>query len=209
MFELLVVLLVLAAAGGGFAYALASRSKAGYRASNQLVPGVPTRAPASWAGSHRPEAKLHRRLRDALAALRANQRFDDDGSLLDLRVDIEQQAVAIDERLLAVAALPDSVRQAPLMRLHGEVTLVEQAVADLVTKASVAGRAELEATLERMRERIALVDEARATLDAQQLDLHAPLPDPAASPTPPAEEPAPQEQPEPGSGEQAGGPTTA
>lgn len=205
MFELLAIVLLLAAGGAGFAYLLASRAKAGYRASNQLVPGVPSRAPASWAGSHKPEAKLHRRLRDALAALRANQQFDDDGGLLDLRVEIEQQAMAIDERLIAVAALPESVRNTPLMRLQGEVTLVEQAVADLVTKASVAGRAEMEATLTRMRERIALVDEARASLDAQHLDLHAPLPDlPAPDP-----EPTEVERPADGPGEQPGGSTAS
>lgn len=205
MFELLAIVLLLAAGGAGFAYLLASRAKAGYRASNQLVPGVPSRAPASWAGSHKPEAKLHRRLRDALAALRANQQFDDDGGLLDLRAEIEQQAMAIDERLIAVAALPESVRNTPLMRLQGEVTLVEQAVADLVTKASVAGRAEMEATLTRMRERIALVDEARASLDAQHLDLHAPLPDlPAPDP-----EPTEVERPADGPGEQPGGSTAS
>ena len=43
---------------------------------NQLMPGHPTRAPSSWAVSHDPEARLHRRLRDAMAALHAVDAMD-------------------------------------------------------------------------------------------------------------------------------------
>src|ERR1700744_4875451 len=38
---------------------------------NQLIPGRPTRAPKAWAVAHDPEARLHRRLRDAMTALHA------------------------------------------------------------------------------------------------------------------------------------------
>ncbi len=36
------------------------------RAQGQIVPGAASTAPASWAGAHTPEAKLHRRLGDAV-----------------------------------------------------------------------------------------------------------------------------------------------
>ena len=72
---------------------VALRNKAAFERSNELIPGVRSVAPTSWAGSHEPEARLHRRLIQALDALRANQAFDHDGSLLDLRVELEQQAV--------------------------------------------------------------------------------------------------------------------
>lgn len=78
---------ILSAAAYGI-YLATQRVKADQIRDAALIPGVPTNAPASWAGSHDPEARMHRRLRDALAALRANRDFDDDGALLPLRVDL-------------------------------------------------------------------------------------------------------------------------
>src|ERR1700722_14028075 len=71
---------------------------------NQLIPGRPTHAPRSWAVSHDPEARLHRRLRDAMAALRAADSLDA-GSALLLRADLEQTALDLDNHLVAVAQL--------------------------------------------------------------------------------------------------------
>ena len=183
----------------GGAVLLAVRSKSAYEQANQLVPGRPSAAPASWAGSHDPAARLHRRLRDALAALRANQAFDDDGSLLDLRVELEHQAEVIDERLVAADSLAPGVRERPLEDLAGDVALLEQAVADLVTLSASAGRPALEEVVARVTERVRLVGEAHRALDDQQLQVGrtegaAPMPEVGAA-GPAADEPPADEAP--------------
>ena len=99
---------------------------------NVVVPGTGTKAPAEWAGAHTPEARLHRRLRDAVAAVRANPAMED-AFMMDARVALEQQALAVDERLIAVAALPERVRAEPLASVGAAVDALETAVAAVVT----------------------------------------------------------------------------
>ena len=206
---LLLAAVVVVAAGAVGAFALASRSKKSFAEANQVIPGRPTRAPASWAGSHDPEAVLHRRLRDAMAALRANRAFDDDGALLDVRVELEEQAVALDDELVAVAALPRLHRHEPLARVTEAVNTIETAVAELASRPAVDARPRLEEVLNRIRERATLVDEIRAELD-QLPDAAAPADSagPAAPAAPSATDAAVAEglsQPPP-SGPQAGHP---
>jgi hypothetical protein len=99
---------------------------------NEVVPGTASKAPAEWAGAHTPEARLHRRLRDAVEALRANPTMED-AFMMDARVSLEQQALAVDERLIAVAALPERVRAEPLASVAAAVDALESAVAAVVT----------------------------------------------------------------------------
>lgn len=162
---LLLIVLAAAAAVIGVVV-LAQRNQASFERANQLLPGVATSAPASWAGSHEPEARLHRRLRDAMAALRANQAFDDDGRLLDLRVDLEQNAIALDEQLVGVAALPVHLRGSSLEKLAGAVETIELAVADLAGSSSREIGERLDLVLADVRQRTGLVAQARAALDA-------------------------------------------
>jgi hypothetical protein len=122
-----VLLLVLAGAG---AAAVVSGQRARFHKANQVVPGLPSRAPAAWAGAHTTEAKLHRRLRDAIAAMRANPAVKD-GWAIDSRVALEHHALAVDDRLVAVAALPEPVRAQPLAAVADAVAAVEAAVASL------------------------------------------------------------------------------
>ena len=178
---------------------------------NQVVPGHATRAPESWAGSHEPEAVLHRRVRDAMVALRSNQTFDDDGGLLDLRVELEVQAVALDDRLVSVAALPRLHRGGPLADATQAVDLIETAVAELTTRSAKDAEPALRAVLDRIRERNGLLGEIQAELDrlpdhqvatepgaAQAPAAGQTGPVPPGSPGPPATQPAPGET-QPGS----------
>lgn len=202
MLIILVVLLVLVAAGVAGAVVLAGKSKKEYKDANQVVPGAPTSAPSSWAGSHDAEAKLHRRLRDAMKALRANQSFDDDGGLLDLRVDLEQQALALDERLVAVAALPEANKGQALFDIESAVTMIEKAVASLASRSVAEVRPVVEQAVDRVEERTSMLEQVRAQLEA--LPSTGPAPElrivrddgaqaaPAARP--PAEPPAPVPQ---------------
>lgn len=160
--------LMVAAAMAGVAIAgvIALRNMRAFERDSQLVAGVASSAPTAWAGSQDLEARLHRRLRDALLALDANQAFDDDGGLLDLRVELQQQAMVLDEQLVATAALPAHLRTDPLEQLTGAVGVIEQAVADLATSSAHDAAARVSAALEDVRSRTGLVAQARAALDS-------------------------------------------
>ncbi len=182
LFGLVVVAAVAAVVVSGI---VALRNKSSFEADSQLAPGVTTSAPTSWAGSHTPEALLHRRLRDALSALEANQAFDDDGGMLDVRVELRQQAAALDEQLVATAAIAPPLREGPLAQISGAVQSVEQAVADLAGASSADAAGRLTALLADIRSRTGLVAQARAALDAM---------DPVAQPAPVEQLPAQQPQ---------------
>jgi hypothetical protein len=182
----LLVLLAVAAVAGAvlFAVALARRSKTHYDAGNVTVPGRSGAVPDSWGGSHDPEAVLHRRLVAAMDALRANQAFDDDGGLLDLRVELEQQALALDQRLVAIAPLATGRKVEPLGAAEADVDRIETAVADLATRSAADARPSLDAATARLKERTDLIGDAMAELDASGAA-------PASSATPPAGTTAP------------------
>lgn len=168
---LIIAVIVVAAAGVAGAIALATSSKKEFMAANQVVEGRPSRAPASWAGSHEPAARLHRRLRDSMRALAANESFDHDGSLLDLRVELEQQAVTLDDRLVAVGALPPELQKEALAEATAAVEAVEVTVARLASAGLHEAQPMLERALHRVRERSDLIEQVRAELD--QLDAEA------------------------------------
>jgi hypothetical protein len=127
-----VVVLLLVVVSAAVAAAVVVRTqKRKFAEANVILPGTGTKAPAEWAGAHTPEARLHRRLRDAVAAVRANPAMED-AFLMDSRVTLEQQALAVDERLIAVAALPERVRTEPMASVAAAVDAVEAAVAALV-----------------------------------------------------------------------------
>ena len=158
MGALIVIALVAVARGrcpGGRRPATVKRQQGRFAAANEVVPGVPTSAPASWAGSHDPEARLHRRLRDAMASLRAGPSAST--VRRELRVELEQQALALDESLVAIAGAPLAQAHRPLARVTDGVEAVERAVAE------VAGAAAEEAT--------ARLEAAVADLRTQQVDL--------------------------------------
>ncbi|MCU1454979.1 MAG: hypothetical protein JWN46_3125 [Acidimicrobiales bacterium] len=161
-----------------------------YVGSGELVPGQHGVAPDAWAGSHDPEALLHRRLRDALAALRANQAFDDDGALLDVRVTLEQEALGLDQRLVAIAALAPRLRAEPLARATEAVETIEETVASTVGISTAAAAPRLQAALDQVRARTDLVGQAWAELTtgtpaAETVTPATPAPEPAPLTTEP------------------------
>ena len=193
---LLVVVLALVVLAGGVAggVILANRARRNFQArqqaSNQVVPGRVTRAPESWLGSHDPEAVLHRRLRDAMAALRANDAFDNDGALLEVRVELEEQALALDDQLVSVAAVPRLHRSEPLARVTEAVAMIEKAVSELATRSALESAPRLDAVLDRIKERVSLIDEIRTELDRLPAPAGSSAPaEPSSSPV--AEAPSP------------------
>ncbi len=161
---LVVVVLVVLVAGGGAAVAISQRRR--FARAGEIVPGVASKAPASWAGAHSPEARLHRRLRDAVAAARANAVLDIVG-LSDARAAIEVQALAVDDALVATGALPQRSRSEPLSRVESAVETLEAAVAALVATTAAGTQAEVDFRLAEVSERVGLLAAARAELEAE------------------------------------------
>ncbi|MGF6886956.1 hypothetical protein ABIA39_005445 [Nocardia sp. GAS34] len=127
---LLIVLALLVLVGGVAAIlmVIARHQKQSIAYDNQVVPGMPSHAPPSWAGSHDPEARLHRRLRDAVRALHTVNAYDTAASV-NLRAGLEQSALAVDNHLIAVAALPQPHRDQALPDATASVEAVEAGVA--------------------------------------------------------------------------------
>lgn len=158
---LIVVAVVAAVVVGGVA--LARSSKSSFKAANEVVPGTPTRAPAEWAGAHSAEARLHRRLRDAVAAMRANPAMDA-LAFSEARMMVESEALAVDDRLVAVAALPANQRGDRLGVVAQAVDEIEKVVAEMVDAA--ASSADTGVALAAVRTRLELVAQARDELSA-------------------------------------------
>ena len=118
---LLFVGVVVLIAGITAATVLAVNARRDYRSANELIPGRPSTAPPEWAGAHTPEARLHRRLVDVVAGLRAQPLLEEGTGRLEARVELEERAADIDERLVAAAALPERVREQPMADLAAEV----------------------------------------------------------------------------------------
>ena len=160
-------LLVLAvAAVVGFGVALAVRSRAEFTEQNQVVPGRRSPAPASWAGAHSREAKLHRRLGDAVKGARENPRFVELGLAAQMNT-LEAEAMAIDERLVAAASLPAAHRDAAIDPLDVHVVALEAAVAEMVTSITVAdSKEQLEAAVSAADIKLQALAAARAEVEA-------------------------------------------
>lgn len=125
-----VVLLACVAAAVGV-FLMTRRIRDSAVRSNEIIPGQPTNAPAAWAGSHDPEARLHRRIRDALALLRADPKLEYDGERIDTRVRIELAATDLDNWLIAVAKTPPRLRETALAHADSAVTELENVAAAL------------------------------------------------------------------------------
>ncbi len=154
-----------------FGVVLALRSRQEFTEQNEVVPGRRSPAPASWAGAHSREAKLHRRLGEAVKAARANPRFVELG-LAAQTAAIEAEALAIDERLVAAAALPAAHRNAAIDPLEQHVVDLEATVVELVTSVSVSdSKEQLEAAVSAADIKLQALAEARAEIEL--IDLRA------------------------------------
>ena len=146
---------------------------------NRVVPDVPTAAPAAWAGAHTPLARLHRRLRAAVDAVRAVP--DPQGSLIAARVQVERAALAVDDHLVALHGLSERERAGRMAEATAAVASVEEAAAKLADAASASRSTALpavDAALERAR----LVAEARAELEADDPTVSGPRGERATDP---------------------------
>lgn len=169
---LLLALAVVLAAGLGFGWALLSDSRKQQRDYRQVVPGVGPEAPAAWVGGHTPEAKLHRRIRDAVKSAHAQP-----GVVHTHLAGLDTAAIALDERLIGAAALPPAYRAAAVAEFEPLVARLEQSVASLVGSPAALGEA-FEESMATVRAELDALAEARA--EVERIDRQAPPPAPDA-----------------------------
>lgn len=151
-----------------FGLALARSGRRKYRHDNQ-VGGVDTGAPESWAGAHSPEARLHRRIRDAVAALDVGG--DPDLTFLQAKEALQREAVALDERLVTVAKLQGRVKERPLADVAAAVEALEDA-----TGTVVAAQAQVQHPGGGVDEALALVHERVTAITSARAELESPPP---------------------------------
>lgn len=165
MVLLLLLLILLVIIGGAVALAVVamSRQRRQVTLANQVVPGVPTRAPESWALSHDPEARLHRRLRDAIVALHAVTAYDT-AATVTLRANLEQAALAMDEHLIALSGLRPEYRQPRLAKAEEGVAAIEAGVAEYAGAATQPDPAALDAGLAGVQYRLRMVGDIQQGL---------------------------------------------
>ncbi|MEM9747698.1 MAG: hypothetical protein AAF945_13460 [Actinomycetota bacterium] len=155
----------------GFGVALALRSRREFAEQNEVVPGTPSSAPASWAGAHSREAKLHRRLGAAVRSARAHPRVEELGLASQLAA-IDAQAISLDEQLVAGAALTEPHRTAAIDRVEEQTAALEATIGELVAGlAESAPRSQLDAAIANADERLAALAAARD--EVEELDRRA------------------------------------
>jgi hypothetical protein len=156
-------LVAVVVAGVALTAALAGRARRERNARLEIVPGVASRAPVAWAGAHTPEAKLHRRLGDAVRSMRAQPALA--GAVyLQQRGALEQEALRLHDRLIAVAALAGPQRSGAIEQVAGLVERFEAVVADLVI-ASLDDTASLDAVISESELRLRALEQARAEVE--------------------------------------------
>ncbi len=165
MVLLLLALIVLLIAGAAVVLAVVTLNRQRHKVTlaNQVVPGVPTRAPESWALSHDPEARLHRRLRDAIAALRAVTAYDT-AATVTLRANLEQAALAMDEHLIAISGLRPEHREPRLAEAAEGVAAIEAGVAEYAGATTQPDPAALDAGLAGVQDRLRMVGDIQQRL---------------------------------------------
>jgi hypothetical protein len=140
--HILQVLLVMVLVTLATAFALLVAALTHLRRRNRLHPSVTTSAPLSWLYSPAGSARLHRRLRLAVAmsGYRGRRRGRQTLTRIDgLAAALTREAVNLDRRLVRAALAPRRERQAQLRLLEPQVGRVEQVAARLAVLADEQG----------------------------------------------------------------------
>jgi hypothetical protein len=160
----ILVIAIAAAAAGGAAFVLgANRVKQNARRSQQITPGTASAAPLEWVGAHTPEAKLHRRLGEAMSGLRA---ATDSDSLVAGNVEVvAREAVKIEQQLVAASHLAPRLKGPAIEELGRAVDQIENVSAQLIQRSAELSSGDVQAQLAELSQRLDLLDAARAELD--------------------------------------------
>ena len=132
----LVIIAVLLVIVGAVAVAAAlilmlrKSSRTQLQQSAQLYPGKMIEAPDGWALGHSPEARLYRRIRDAVTPL--HNATGTDISLIDGRVQIELTVDDVAQRLVTLSTVDRAVAQPVLDRAEWWVAALESVSGKLI-----------------------------------------------------------------------------
>ncbi|HYI63030.1 MAG TPA: hypothetical protein VEW93_14650 [Acidimicrobiales bacterium] len=155
---------------------------------NRVSPDVPSPAPSSWGAGHpSAPARLHRRLRSAVAASRAACATAPSAPrLAELTAELEAEAVALDGQIVVVAHLPARSRRVPLAGLAARVRQVEQ-VASQVSLLAVRAQAPMVAAgqasaLDELARQLDLLEQARTEVADIEAAAGVARPSPYADP---------------------------
>ncbi|MGH1505450.1 MAG: hypothetical protein ACRBI6_18000 [Acidimicrobiales bacterium] len=154
---------VLAAVGAGIYLAGAKAVKRSADRSLQIVPGVELDVPANWYGSHEAEARLHRRLRDAVASVRSAAASD--ASLAVTLGQLEEHALRLDRHLINIARLPASTRQPQVAEATRAVETFEELTAQTITGATSFAVDSSTSDLTRLTEELGALEAARQEVE--------------------------------------------
>ncbi|HEU5150604.1 MAG TPA: hypothetical protein VFU19_08915 [Iamia sp.] len=133
---------------------------------NRVSPDVATPAPTTWLGAPGTGARLHRRLRTAVAVARSASAIAPTAPhLADLTAELEREAVALDTHLVIASRIKGKQGRAQLAALAQQVRQVEQ-VASQVSLLAAQAQAPLMAqgqpsALDDLARQLDLLEQAR------------------------------------------------
>jgi hypothetical protein len=175
MAEVLLAVVVLLLLAAGVAVAAVLVLLHALRVRNRVVPGRPTPAPLSWLVAPDLAARLHRRLRTAMAMVGAAVGpSSTDLGLGEVATQLADRAVELDRQLVLASRAPKSSRRRMLRELQSEVAELER-LGERTVRMSRAwsGAVPSERGLAAVRERLELLEGALRELDG--VEVHRPL----------------------------------
>jgi hypothetical protein len=180
------------------------------RKRNRVSPAVPGTAPSSWLGSPSAPARLHRRLKAAVAvAQAAAAAAPASDHIVEAATDLERMAVDLDARLVTVSRIASQQRRSHLTPLVAEVVKVETMASTLSVQA-VQAQAPMVASghaspMDELYDRIEAMEAARREVAEVERDAGVDRVSPYAAQAPVA----PQAAPAPPRGRRGGTASTA
>ncbi|MFT4042517.1 MAG: hypothetical protein QM673_05070 [Gordonia sp. (in: high G+C Gram-positive bacteria)] len=94
--------------------------------STDLVPGRAGRAPQEWTTSASVEARLHRRIRYAVADVHQNPAIPHDPGLVAARDRLDAAIFDLDDKLIAAAQLPADAKEIELESIESAIRELEE-----------------------------------------------------------------------------------
>ena len=94
--------------------------------SNDLIPGQPSRAPDDWTTSTSREARMHRRIRYAIADVHQNPWIANDAGLVAERDRLDAAVFDLDDKLIHVSTLPEEERDSDLEASDAAIVELEE-----------------------------------------------------------------------------------
>lgn len=168
MLKVLLIVTVVYLGFVGLAAAAVASMLYSLRKRNRLAAKVKTPAPTTWLVSPRSSARMHRRLRNALASARiayAPAVGEAHPQLPDLAMSLEREAIITDQLLVAASTTPRSHRRQSLRPLQVQVTEIERLAQQIAHTARRAGPAAIPQAADGLRD---VADQLEALRAAQQ-----------------------------------------